>query len=156
QPGLQDVPGLQGGEGAAAGTHGGGRAERDQQGVHRSHPGGALVSLPKPAPDADVVVTGASSGIGTEIARGLAQRGHNLVLVARRKERMEALASELRTAHDVRITIHARDLGSSDERDALVSDLRGSARTVTGICNCAGFGTSGKFKDLPLRREREQ
>jgi len=114
------------------------------------------VSLPKPAPDADVVVTGASSGIGTEIARGLAQRGHNLVLVARRKERMEALASELRTAHDVRITIHARDLGSSDERDALVSDLRGSARTVTGICNCAGFGTSGKFKDLPLRREREQ
>ena len=114
------------------------------------------MSLPKPAPDSDVVVTGASSGIGTEIAKGLAQRGHNLVLVARRRERMEALAAELREAHGVQITVHARDLGSAGERDALVSDLRAAGRTVSGICNCAGFGTSGKFKDLPLQREREQ
>lgn len=114
------------------------------------------MSLPKPAPDADVVVTGASSGIGTEIAKGLAERGHNLVLVARRKERMEALAAELRAAHDVQVTVHARDLGSSGERDALVSDLRAAGRTVSGVANCAGFGTSGKFRELPLQREREQ
>jgi short-subunit dehydrogenase len=114
------------------------------------------VTLPKPTPESDVVVTGASSGIGTEIARGLAQRGYNLVLVARRKDRMEALAEELRAAHGVRITVHARDLGATGERDALVSDLRAAGRTISGICNCAGFGTSGKFKDLPLQREREQ
>jgi hypothetical protein len=114
------------------------------------------VSLPKPTPNADVVVTGASSGIGTEIAKGLGRRGHNLVLVARRKERMESLAADLRAANSVQVTIHARDLGSSGERDALVADLRAAGRTISGICNCAGFGTSGKFKDLSLQREREQ
>jgi hypothetical protein len=114
------------------------------------------MSLPKPAPESDVVVTGASSGIGTEIAKGLAKRGHNLVLVARRKERMEELAAQLRAEHGVQVTVHARDLGSSGERDALVSDLRTVGRTISGVCNCAGFGTSGKFKDLPLDRERQQ
>ena len=114
------------------------------------------MSLPKPAPDADVVVTGASSGIGTEIAKGLAKRGHNLVLVARRRERMEALAAELQAAHNVKVIVHALDLGSSDERDALVADLRATGRTISGMCNCAGFGTSGEFKDLPLQRERDQ
>ena len=114
------------------------------------------MSLPAPTPDADVVVTGASSGIGTEIAKGLAVRGHNLVLVARRKERMEALAVELRAEHGVQVVVHGRDLGSAAERDALVTDLRATGRTISGICNCAGFGTSGKFKDLPLQREREQ
>ncbi|MFC4942089.1 SDR family NAD(P)-dependent oxidoreductase [Pseudonocardia sp. GCM10023141] len=114
------------------------------------------MSLPQPAAAADVVVTGASSGIGTELASGLARRGHNLVLVARRKERMEALAERLRTEHGVQVTVHARDLGSTAERDALVADLRAGGRTVSGVCNCAGFGTSGAFKDLPLQRERDQ
>jgi uncharacterized protein len=114
------------------------------------------MSLPGPNSNADVVVTGASSGIGTEIAKGLARRGHNVVLVARRKDRLEALAEQLRAEHKVTVTIHARDLGSAAERDALVTDLRATGRPVSGICNCAGFGTSGKFQDLPLQREREQ
>lgn len=114
------------------------------------------MSLPKPTATADVVVTGASSGIGTELAQGLARRGHNLVLVARRKERMEQLAGRLHAEHGVTVTIHARDLGVVAERDALVDDLRTAGRTVSGVCNCAGFGTSGPFKDLPLQREREQ
>jgi len=114
------------------------------------------MSLPKPDPNAHVVVTGASSGIGTELASGLAARGHNVVLVARRKERLEELAERLRTEHRVRVTCHARDLGSVGEREALVADLRATGRAVSGICNCAGFGTSGQFKDLPLQRERDQ
>ena len=114
------------------------------------------MSLPKPDPNADVVVTGASSGIGTELALGLARRGHHVVLVARRKDRLEELAERLRTEHGVQVTVYARDLGTASERDALVADLRATGRTVSAICNCAGFGTSGQFKDLPLQRERDQ
>ena len=74
------------------------------------------MSLPKPDPNSDVVVTGASSGIGTELADGLARRGHNVVLVARRKERMEELATRLRADHNVQVTVYARDLGTAAER----------------------------------------
>lgn len=114
------------------------------------------MSLPAPSPNIDIVVTGASSGIGTELARGLARRGHNLVLVARRKDRLDALAEELRADHGVEISVQPRDLGSASDRAALVEDLRAAGRTIGGICNCAGFGTAGEFKDLPVSRESEQ
>ncbi|MGH3517948.1 MAG: SDR family NAD(P)-dependent oxidoreductase [Haloechinothrix sp.] len=114
------------------------------------------MSLPQPSPTTDVVVTGASSGIGTELARGLARRGHNLVLVARRKDRLDALAERLRAEHGIQVAVQPRDLGSATERAALVADLRAGGRRIVGICNCAGFGTSGEFRDLPVDREREQ
>ncbi|MDT5345630.1 MAG: uncharacterized protein QOE52_4814, partial [Mycobacterium sp.] len=53
------------------------------------------MSLPKPTNQAPVVITGASSGIGTELARGLARRGYPLVLVARRQERLDEIADDL-------------------------------------------------------------
>ncbi|MGH3950971.1 MAG: SDR family NAD(P)-dependent oxidoreductase [Pseudonocardiaceae bacterium] len=114
------------------------------------------MSLPQPDPATAVLVTGASSGIGTELARGLARRGHNLILVARRKERLDELAEELRAEHSVQVTVHARDLGKATERVALVDDQRATGRGIVGVCNCAGFGTAGNFKDLPLERECEQ
>ena len=111
------------------------------------------MSLPRPSPNAHVVVTGASSGIGTELARGFAARGHNVVLVARRRDRMEVLATELRDAHGVDVEVRECDLGDPIDRAALASDLRAGERTVAGLCNCAGFGTAGTFHQLPLGRE---
>jgi short-subunit dehydrogenase len=114
------------------------------------------MSLPRPAPSTEVLVTGASSGIGTELARRLAARGHHLAIVARRRDRLDLLAEELRAVHGVKVTVHARDLSHEQEREALVDDVTAAGRQIVGLCNCAGFGTSGRFMSLPLDRELEQ
>jgi len=114
------------------------------------------MSLPKPQDNVDVLVTGASSGIGTELARGLARRGHHTVLVARRKERLETLAEQLRAEHGVQVEVLARDLGDRAGRAALVDELRERPRLIGGVCNCAGFGTAGEFSRLPLDREQAE
>ena len=63
------------------------------------------MSLPEPHPDASILVTGASSGIGEELARQLAEKGHHLILVARRVDRLQALAAELQKLHGVRADV---------------------------------------------------
>jgi short-subunit dehydrogenase len=109
------------------------------------------MSLPTPDPSARVLVTGASSGIGTELARCLAERGHSLAITARRQDRLEALADEL----EVQVDVHPCDLGDPAARDALVAELL-DGPPVTGVCNCAGFGTAGEFLDLDAQRELDQ
>lgn len=113
-----------------------------------------IMSLPKPKLDAPVVVTGASSGIGTELARGLAARGYPLILVARRKERLDELADELKTKHSVPADVMALDLADAPARAQLVDRIR--TEPIAGLCNSAGFGTSGAFHELPVERESEQ
>jgi len=112
------------------------------------------MSLPKPSTDTTVVVTGASSGIGTEIARGLARRGYPLLLVARRRERLDELAGELRTNHSAAVDVMPLDLADSAERAELADRLATSP--AAGLCNSAGFGTSGQFYSLPIERETEE
>lgn len=112
------------------------------------------MSLPKPANHATVVVTGASSGIGTELARGLASRGYPLVLVARRRERLDELAADLTEKHSVGVDVMPLDLAKPRARAAL-AELIGRA-PIAGLCNSAGFGTSGAFHTLPLERESEE
>jgi uncharacterized protein len=101
-----------------------------------------------------VVVTGASSGIGTELARGLARRGYPLLLLARRRDRLDQLAAEVRSAHRVDVEVLPLDLGDTEARAELSRRLGDDP--VGGLCNCAGFGTSGTFHTLPLDREREE
>ncbi|MBV9088368.1 MAG: SDR family oxidoreductase [Mycobacteriaceae bacterium] len=112
------------------------------------------MSLPAPSADATVVITGASSGIGTELARGLARRGYPLLLVARRRERLDELSDELRSEHSVAVEVMPLDLADGASREQLTQRI--TNEPMAGVCNSAGFGTSGPFHELPIEREREE
>lgn len=94
-----------------------------------------------------ILITGASSGLGEEFARQLSRRGANLVLVARRGKLLEKLADELRGRHQTPITVIERDLGAPDAGRALYAELAARHIHVTGLVNCAGFGTHNDFED---------
>jgi uncharacterized protein len=112
------------------------------------------MSLPKPDIQTTVVITGASSGIGADLARGLARRGFPLLLVARRRERLDELANEVGGEYSVAVEVLPLDLGDGKARAKLASRLR--SEPIAGLCNSAGFGTSGVFHELPLERESEE
>ena len=78
------------------------------------------MALPPPSPDSICLVTGASSGIGADLARSLARRGYGATLVARRTDRLDELAEELRAEHGVRAETLACDLADSEARAGLV------------------------------------
>ncbi len=113
------------------------------------------MSLPAPSPTTAALVTGASSGIGVDLARQLASRGHNVVLVARRADRLEALASELRDAHGVRAEALACDLIDPDATDALPGRVDALGLDVSILINNAGYGSAGQFTDLDVTSEAE-
>ncbi|MEV0297573.1 SDR family oxidoreductase [Nocardia sp. NPDC050710] len=91
------------------------------------------------------LLTGASAGIGAEFARALAARGSDLVLVARRAQRLENLAAELEAAHGIKVTAVPADLSSRGAGTAVAQQVRDLDITVTSLVNCAGFGTFGPF-----------
>nr|WP_255718500.1 SDR family NAD(P)-dependent oxidoreductase [Micrococcus sp. ACRRV] len=100
------------------------------------------------------MVTGASSGIGSALARGLAAAGADLVLVARRADRLAALADELRAAHRTEVTVLPRDLAAPDAGPALRAELSSRGLRVTGLVNNAGFGGGLPFgREDPARLE---
>ncbi|MBY3987784.1 SDR family oxidoreductase [Rhodococcus fascians] len=112
------------------------------------------MSLPKPSPDARAVVTGASSGIGEALATELATRGHSLIVVARRGELLEALASKLTAEHGVTVEVRASDLSNREQRQELVTEL--SEREISILCNNAGIATFGPVAGLDPAYERDQ
>jgi short-subunit dehydrogenase len=114
------------------------------------------MSLPKPSRSSAALVTGASAGIGKCIAQELASRGHNLVLVARRKPRLDALAGELAARHGVRIETISCDLGKAAPRGRLPGRIDELGLDVEILVNNAGFATNGPFHESDPARELEQ
>ena len=105
--------------------------------------------LPKPMRASTALVTGASSGIGAAFARRLAGLGYNLILVARRADRLEAFAGELRRAFGVQVTVVAADL-TRDEDVARVEAVIRERPDLDLLINNAGFGVEGKFHAAPI------
>lgn len=97
------------------------------------------------------LITGASAGLGTELARLCARDGHDLVLVARNEQRLRALADELSAAHGVEARVIAEDLADPGAPSRIFGAA--SARGVDLLFNNAGFGSNGPFLDLDLERE---
>ena len=98
------------------------------------------------------LVTGASSGLGEEFARQLAQRGSDLVLVARRRERLEALADHLR-AVGRRVEVLVADLATEAGRQPVEDRLADTAAPIDLLVNNAGFGAYGDVADLSAARQ---
>ncbi len=111
------------------------------------------MALPPPSFGSTILITGASSGIGADLARQLGERGYNVTLTARRRERLEELADELREAHDVHVDVETADLGEEAERTKLIAKLQKGEREVVGVCNNAGFGNLGRFLNQELDKE---
>lgn len=111
------------------------------------------MALPDPADDSTALVTGASSGIGAEIAHALARRGHGLTLVARRADRLTELAEEIGSRDGVRVETHACDLSDASAREGLAAHVRELGLTVEVLVNNAGFGGFGDFADADLDRQ---
>ena len=97
------------------------------------------------------LVTGASAGLGVEFARMCAARGEALVLVARRRDRLEALKAEL--GGDVHVI--AADLAEPGAAASLIAQVEAEGLNVATLINNAGFGLAGKFWNGPLDRQRE-
>jgi short-subunit dehydrogenase len=110
------------------------------------------MALPPPQPGSTALITGASSGIGEEFARQLAARGHGVFLVARREERLRALADDLERLHGIRAEVATVDLGDRSEVEALPGRVAERGLDVEVLVNNAGFTTVGDVHENPDRQ----
>src|SRR5262245_51476180 len=101
------------------------------------------------------LITGASSGIGADLARCFAVGGYRLILVARRREALESLATELREDQNVDVVVEPVDLADPSAPHQLFETLQSRDIAVDVVVNNAGFGLLGEFDQLPLDRQLE-
>ena len=101
---------------------------------------------PRPA----TLITGASAGLGAEFARQCARRGEEVVLVARRGDRLDALAAEIGNAHVI-----VADLADPNVPTGIVGEVISRGMWVNTLINNAGFGLAGRFDELSLARQLE-
>jgi uncharacterized protein len=101
------------------------------------------------------LVTGASSGFGELFCRDLAERGYSLIMVARRKDRMTKLASELKTQFQTLSHIFDYDLSREGAAQKLFAETQKLKLHVEILINNAGYGSNGKFTELDFKKESE-
>jgi len=119
----------------------------DREGGNHTTAGGAQEHF--------ALITGASSGIGACFARALAARGRHLVLVARSKDKLEAIKTEIAARHSLRIEVIEQDLSLPGAAERLAATLQERGMVVDLLVNNAGFGAHGEFWKLPLARQSE-
>jgi uncharacterized protein len=102
------------------------------------------------------LVTGASSGIGEAFARALAERGANLVVVARSQDKLEALAEELRSGFRASVDVLACDLSEPGTAAALAARLPERGRQIDVLINSAGFGLFGPLHEVDPARSAQE
>jgi len=103
--------------------------------------------------DENVLITGASSGIGLELARLFAAAGSDLVLVARREDTLGELADELRANHDIIVRVLPADLSQPAAAVAIYEVLSGTGIDIDILVNNAGFGARGTVAELSIARQ---
>ncbi len=101
------------------------------------------------------LITGASSGIGYELAKLFAQDGYRLVLVARHRDHLLYVAGQLRETYDVSVTVLVKDLSITTAAAELVAELRQAGLPIDVLVNNAGFGAYGPFAQTSLTAEQE-
>jgi short-subunit dehydrogenase len=101
------------------------------------------------------LVTGASAGLGEAFARAYAARGHDLALVARRAERLEALAAELNGRHGIQAFAIPADLAAYEAHVQVMEAVEAQGRDVDVLVNNAGFGINQSFTSVPWSRQRD-
>ncbi len=106
-------------------------------------------------PAETVLITGASAGIGCELARLFAADKSNVILVARRREKLEQLAAELRRDCGVQVRTLAKNLADPDSPRAIFDALAAESATVDVLVNNAGFGAAGSVANLPLEKQMD-
>lgn len=99
------------------------------------------------------LITGASSGIGRELAWVAARNGHPLILVARRESVLNGIAAQIRDKHGVPTSTSARDLSLPDERERLYREVSDEGQQVGVLVNNAGYGAVGPFAELDTDRQ---
>src|SRR5579884_4168310 len=112
------------------------------------------MSIPEPESNSIALITGASSGIGEQFARQLSERGFRVAIVARRQDRLEALATEL--GGPERAVVIAADLAEPEQRDRIATKLEELGGQVDVLVNNAGFGVYEPFVQSGRDRELQQ
>jgi hypothetical protein len=106
----------------------------------------------RPSPER-VLVTGASGGIGYELAKLFARDGHDLVLVARNGERLQQVARELKATHHIHTIVFEGDLSVPGSPDSLFEEVKKAGVDIGTLVNNAGFGSLGPFHERPLEEQ---
>jgi short-subunit dehydrogenase len=101
------------------------------------------------------LITGASSGIGYEMAKILASQNHNLILIARSQDKLEKIQAKLENQYGIDVQIILYDLSEPNSAQDLFNEIQEQNFHVTGLINNAGFGNYGNFVEMPLKNDEE-